>query len=125
MRLSSTDMLNFVQTDNPPPAQAGLSVSTKKHDVPEELLSGLLANYKKPEDLVGENGLLKQLTKLLVAEKALDAELTGHLATNATKRFPTPAATRATARARKPSRAISVNCPSRCSATAMATAWRL
>ena len=100
-------------------------MSTKKHDVPEELLSGLLANYKKPEDLIGENGLLKQLTKLLVAEKALDAELTGHLATNATKRFPTPAATRATARARKPSRAISVNCPSRCSATAMATAWWL
>jgi putative transposase len=30
-------------------------------------LSGLLANYKKPEDLIGENGLLKQLTKLLVA----------------------------------------------------------
>ena len=53
-------------------------MSTKKHDVPEELLSGLLANYKKPEDLIGENGLLKQLTKLLV-EKALDAELTEHL----------------------------------------------
>ena len=34
---------------------------------PEALLSGLLANYKKPEDLIGENGLLKQLTKLLVA----------------------------------------------------------
>ena len=50
-------------------------MSTKKHDVPEELLCGLLANYKKPEDLIGENGLLKQLTKLLV-EKALDAELT-------------------------------------------------
>jgi len=48
-------------------------MSTKKHDVPEELLSGLLANYKKPEDLIGENGLLKQLTKLLV-ERALDAE---------------------------------------------------
>jgi hypothetical protein len=46
-------------------------MSTKKHDVPEELLSGLLANYKKPEDLIGENGLLKQLTKLLV-ERALD-----------------------------------------------------
>lgn len=41
-------------------------MTTKKHDVPEELLSGLLANYKKPEDLIGENGLLKQLTKLLV-----------------------------------------------------------
>ena len=53
-------------------------MSTKKHDVPEELLSSLLANYKKPEDLIGENGLLKQLTKLLV-ERALDAELTEHL----------------------------------------------
>jgi putative transposase len=53
-------------------------MSTKKHDLPEELLSGLLANYKKPEDLIGENGLLKQLTKLLV-ERALDAELTEHL----------------------------------------------
>lgn len=53
-------------------------MSTKKHEVPEELLSGLLANYKKPEDLIGENSLLKQLTKLLV-ERALDAELTEHL----------------------------------------------
>ena len=53
-------------------------MNTKKHEVPEELLSGLLTNYKKPEDLIGENGLLKQLTKLLV-EKALDAELTEHL----------------------------------------------
>ena len=53
-------------------------MNTKKHDVPEELLSGLLANYKKPEDLIGENGLLKQLTKLLV-ERALEAELTEHL----------------------------------------------
>jgi len=53
-------------------------MNTKKHGVPEEQLSGLLANYKKPEDLIGENGLLKQLTKLLV-ERALDAELTEHL----------------------------------------------
>ena len=53
-------------------------MSTKKHSVPEELLAGLLADYKKPEDLIGENGLLKQLTKLLV-EKALDAELAEHL----------------------------------------------
>jgi hypothetical protein len=54
-------------------AQAGLSVSTmntKKHDVPEELLASLLADYKKPEDLIGENGLLKQLTKLLVEKSA-------------------------------------------------------
>ena len=54
------------------------TMTTKKHEVPEELLAKLLADYKKPEDLIGENGLLKQLTKLLV-EKALDAELTEHL----------------------------------------------
>ena len=53
-------------------------MNSPKHAVPEELLAGLLANYKKPEDLIGENGLLKQLTKLLV-EKALDAELAEHL----------------------------------------------
>ncbi len=53
-------------------------MTPKKHEVPQELLSQLLADYKKPEDLIGENGLLKQLTKLLV-EKALDAELTEHL----------------------------------------------
>ncbi|KAB0585502.1 IS256 family transposase, partial [Comamonas kerstersii] len=39
------------------------------------MLSALLADYKKPEDLIGENGLLKQLTKAVV-EKALQAELT-------------------------------------------------
>jgi len=54
------------------------TMTTKKHEVPQELLASLLADYKKPEDLIGENGLLKQLTKLLV-EKALDAELTEHL----------------------------------------------
>lgn len=53
-------------------------MSPRKHDVPDELLSSLLANYQKPEDLVGENGLLKQLTKMLV-EKALNAEMTEHL----------------------------------------------
>jgi putative transposase len=49
-----------------------MSVSTmtaKKHEVPEELLAKLLADYKKPEDLIGENGLLKQLTKLLVERR--------------------------------------------------------
>ena len=53
-------------------------MSSKKHEVPEALLTSLLANYQKPEDLIGENGLLKQLTKLLV-EKALDAEMAHHL----------------------------------------------
>jgi len=53
-------------------------MSKKKHEVPEELLAGLLANYKNPEDLMGEEGLLKHLTKLVV-ERALEAELTEHL----------------------------------------------
>jgi putative transposase len=44
----------------------------------DELLKELLAEYKKPEDLLGPNGLLKQLTGALV-EKALQAEMTEHL----------------------------------------------
>ena len=40
-------------------------MTTKKHEVPQELLASLLADYKKPEDLIGENGLLKHLSKLL------------------------------------------------------------
>ena len=44
----------------------------------DELLDELMKNYKKPEDLIGENGLLKQLTKALV-ERAMKAEMTEHL----------------------------------------------
>ena len=43
-----------------------------------KLADSLLTNYKKPEDLIGENGLLKQLTKMLV-ERALEAEMSEHL----------------------------------------------
>ncbi len=38
----------------------------------------MLADYKKPEDILGENGLLKQLTKALL-ERAMQAEITEHL----------------------------------------------
>lgn len=44
----------------------------------DELLDDLMKNYKKPEDLIGENGLLKQLTKALV-ERAMKTEMTDHL----------------------------------------------
>lgn len=44
----------------------------------DELLDVLMKDYKKPEDLIGENGLLKQLTKRLL-ERAMRAELTEHL----------------------------------------------
>jgi len=43
-----------------------------------KLIDQLLADYKKPEDIIGENGLLKQLTKALL-ERALSAELTEHV----------------------------------------------
>src|SRR5579864_5129760 len=43
-----------------------------------ELIDKLLADYKNPEQIIGENGLLKQLTKA-VLERALKAELTEHL----------------------------------------------
>jgi putative transposase len=43
-----------------------------------ELLDQLLVNYSKPEDLLGEEGLFKQLKKALI-ERALGAEMTEHL----------------------------------------------
>ena len=46
--------------------------------ISEKLLDELLKDYKNPEDLIGKNGLLKELTKRLV-ERAMDAELTEHL----------------------------------------------
>lgn len=51
---------------------------TVSKTIPIELLDSLLSGYQKPEDLIGENGLLKQLTKALV-ERALEAEMTEHL----------------------------------------------
>ena len=47
-------------------------------EIRKELLDELIKDYKKPEDLIGETGLLKQLTKALM-ERALGAELTEHL----------------------------------------------
>jgi putative transposase len=46
--------------------------------IDKEVLDKLLASYQKPEDIIGENGLLKQLTKALV-ERAMETELTTHL----------------------------------------------
>ncbi len=46
--------------------------------ITKEMLDELLKDYRGPEDLTGEAGLLKQLTKALV-ERAMGAELTEHL----------------------------------------------
>src|SRR5688500_713555 len=43
-----------------------------------ELIDKLLADCKRPEQIIGENGLLKQLTKAIL-ERAMHAELTDHL----------------------------------------------
>jgi putative transposase len=51
---------------------------TNDTTITPELLDRLLANYTKPEDLLGEEGLLKQLKKALI-ERALGAELSDHL----------------------------------------------
>jgi putative transposase len=46
--------------------------------IDKKLIDQLLTNYKKPEDIIGENGLLKELTKAIL-ERALSAEMTDHL----------------------------------------------
>ena len=46
--------------------------------IKKEVLDELIKDYKRPEDLIGEKGLLKQLTKALL-ERAMGAELTHHL----------------------------------------------
>jgi len=38
----------------------GLKMTLPKA-LPNDLIDSLLSNYKKPEDLIGEHGLLKQL----------------------------------------------------------------
>ncbi len=43
-----------------------------------DLIDELLKDYEKPEDIIGDNGLLKQLTKAIL-ERALESELTHEL----------------------------------------------
>ena len=44
----------------------------------QQLVDQLIAGYQKPADIIGENGLLKQITKA-VFEAALKAEMAVHL----------------------------------------------
>lgn len=55
-----------------------LLISGDNHDHSTEILDELLKDFTKPEDLVGEGGILKQLTKALV-ERCLNAEMDVHL----------------------------------------------
>jgi transposase-like protein len=46
--------------------------------ITRQVLDELLKDYKTPDDMLGSNGLLQQLTKALV-ERALEGEMTHHL----------------------------------------------
>ena len=46
--------------------------------ISQEVLDELLREYKNPDDLLGDEGILQQLTKALI-ERALEGELTHHL----------------------------------------------
>ena len=46
--------------------------------IDNKLIDSLIKDYQKPEDILGENGLLKQLTKAIL-ERVMEAELTHHL----------------------------------------------
>ncbi len=55
-----------------------MMTKTTTDRIDTELVDQLLRNYKKPEDVLGENGLLKQFTKALL-ERAMQVELSEHL----------------------------------------------
>ena len=42
--------------------------------IDNELIDNLLKDYQQPEDLIGENGLLKQLTKQLLERASSTAQ---------------------------------------------------
>jgi putative transposase len=50
----------------------------------DELLDELLTDYQSPEEILGESGLLKQLTQRLI-ERALVGELSHHLRAEGTE----------------------------------------
>ncbi|NJK54410.1 MAG: hypothetical protein HC936_19520 [Leptolyngbyaceae cyanobacterium SU_3_3] len=58
-----------------------------------ELLDELLKGYQTPEDLIGEGGILKQLTTALV-ERCLNAELKTHLEEQDSEPLPSGKASR-------------------------------
>ena len=92
--------------------------------ITNELIDSLLADYKKPEDLIGENGLLKQLTKRLV-ERALEAEMAQHLGHAKNESVTSiPVGTLETAKARRRSRANLANCRSKFPAIVMPVSSR-
>ena len=73
---------------------------TTPKSLPTDLIDSLLADYKKPEDLIGEHGVLKQLTKTLV-ERALQAEMAEHLGHDKYETVTNPTGTARNGKSRK------------------------
>ncbi|MCA9671392.1 MAG: transposase [Myxococcales bacterium] len=68
--------------------------------IPAELVDQLLKGYRRPEDLTGPNGLLKQLTAALV-NRAIEAELSHHPGYNSGQRAPEGQSNRRNGKGRK------------------------
>jgi putative transposase len=81
------------------------------------------ANHQKPEGLIGENGLPKQLTRLRV-KKAPDAEMAGYPGYEKHEPTASAAGNARNGATTRSSRAGSANCPSRYCATAAAPSGR-
>jgi len=57
---------------------AFMTIDKPQGKLRKELIEELMQHYQNPEDILGKNGLLKQLTKALL-ERAMEGELTHHL----------------------------------------------
>jgi putative transposase len=89
---------------------------TAAKTLPADVIDSLLSGYKKPEDLIGEDGLLKQITKALV-ERAL-AEMESHLGHAKDEAVTNPVGNTRNGKSRKTLKVNSANCPSRYPVTA-------
>lgn len=67
----------------------------------DELIDELLKDLKDPGEILGKDGLLKQLTKGLI-ERALEGELTDHLGYAKHEKQPERPATAGTVKAGRP-----------------------
>ena len=51
-----------------------VNTEEQSNNISDELLDQLLTGYEKPSDLLGDNGILKQLTKRAI-ERIMNAEM--------------------------------------------------
>ena len=91
--------------------------------ISNELLDELLKGCKRPEDLLGDAGLMKEL-KVRLMERMLGAELTAHLGYEAGAEPPAEQANRRNGVATKRVKARTARCRFRCPETGPAASNR-